>query len=235
MINFLQNLQTEEHNFRETFESAKHDHAVARDIPDSSELTGIEVRLSNVLVKDNKTPKVFPFPGRASIYFINIVISDLSVQPFQINLEGFEKVDDGDRLSIDRTLFFWKQKSEEDIAPAQIHVMSSLIKSKQKLRETGAILADLKGNSQYTSLVESISSLVKTASPVSNIGSLLFEAAGIAGSYLGHIDDKPLLTWVQSFTDINGDFDKEGLLEKKAANKYASMSMNLTIRDKNRP
>jgi hypothetical protein len=235
MIDFLQNLQTEEHNFKETFESAKHETTASRDIPDSSALTGMEVRLSNVLVKDNKTPKVFPFPGRASIYFINIVISDLSVQPFQINLEGFEKVDDGDKLSIDRTLFFWKQKTEEDIAPSQIHIMSSLIKSKQKLREAGAILADIKGNSQYISLVDNISGIVKIASPVSNISSLLFEAAGIAGNYLGHIDDKPLLTWIQSFTDINGDFDKEGLLEKKASNKYASMSMNLTIRDKNRP
>lgn len=235
MINFLQNLQTEEHNFKETFESARHDLAASSDIPISSEISGIEVRLNNVLVKDNKTPKVFPFPGRASIYFINIVISDLSAQPFQINLEGFEKVDDGDKLSLDRTLFLWKQKAEEDIAPSQIHVMSSLIKSKQKLRDTGAILADLNGNSQYESLVQNISNLVKISAPVSNIGSLIFEAAAIAGNYLGRIDDKPLLTWVQSFTDINGDFDKEGVLEKRASNKYASMNMDLTIRDKSRP
>lgn len=235
MINFLQNLQTEEHNFKETFENARHQPAAARDIPVSSEITGIEVRLNNVVVKDNKTPKVFPFPGRASIYFINIVISDLSAQPFQINLEGFEKVDDGDGLSIDRTLFLWKQKSEEDIPPSQIHIMSSLIKSKQKLRDTGAILADINGNSQYESLVQSIANLVKISSPVSNIGSLIFEVAAIAGNYLGRIDDKPLLTWVQSFTDINGDFDREGVLEKKAANKYASMHMDLTIRDKSRP
>lgn len=235
MINFLQNLQTEEHNFKETFENARHELAGARDIPVSSEITGIEVRLNNVLVKDNKTPKVFPFPGRASIYFINIVISDLSAQPFQINLEGFEKIDDGDGLSIDRTLFLWKQKSEEDIPPSQIHIMSSLIKSKQKLRDAGAILADINGNSQYESLVKSISNLVKISSPVSNISSLIFEAAAIAGNYLGRVDDKPLLTWVQSFTDINGDFDREGVMEKKATNKYASMHMDLTIRDKSRP
>lgn len=234
MINFLQNLQTEEHNFRETFESARPDEAAGQDIPVSSEITGIEVRLSNVLVKDNKTPKIFPFPGRASIYFINIVISDITTEPFQINLEGFEKIDDGDRLSIDRTLFIWKQQSGQDTPPSQIHIMSSLIKSKQALRDTGAILADIRGNEEYNALTDRITGLVKAASPVANIGSLIFEAAAIAGSYLGHIDDKPLLTWVQSFTDINGDFDKEGLLEKRASNKYASMNLNLMIRDKNR-
>jgi hypothetical protein len=46
------------------------------------------------------------------------------------------------------------------------------------------------------------------------------------------VEDKPLLTWVQSFTDLNGDFDVLGKTAKSAENKFASMKLSITIRDK---
>jgi len=45
------------------------------DIPKSDELSGIELRLSRVLIKENGTPKVPPFPGLAQIYLLVIVIT----------------------------------------------------------------------------------------------------------------------------------------------------------------
>src|ERR1700752_547944 len=91
MIDFLQNLQTEEHNFQENFENAKHESTFGIDIPGSKDISGIEIRLSKVKVIDNKRPKVFPFPGFAKVYFVNLVVSDVSGNPVTIDLKGFEK------------------------------------------------------------------------------------------------------------------------------------------------
>lgn len=236
MINFMQNLQTEEHSFQEIFENTKHSTARVRSgiIPSSKDISGIEVRLSNVQIIDNKTPKVFPFPGFARVYFVNLVVSDLSSEPISLDLNGFEKVDDGDKLSIDRTLFSWKKTDKSTIAPSQIHVFASLIKSKEPLRGVAKIMADVKNDSNYKDAVTTLNSLLKTASDLSNISSLIFQVAGIVGGFLGKVDDKPLLTWVQSFTDLNGDFDILGKTDKNATNKFASMSLSITIRDKER-
>jgi hypothetical protein len=236
MIDFMQNLQTEEHNFQEAFENARHPgaRALAGDIPTSKDISGIEIRLSNVTILDNKTPKVFPFPGYAKVYFVNLVVSDLSADAISLDLNGFEKVDDGDKLSLDRTLFSWKQTGSSTIVPSQIHVFSSLIKSKQPLRDVAKIMADVKNDSNYKDTVSSLDTILKTASSVTNISTLIFQVAGIVGGFLGKVDDKPLLTWVQSFTDINGDFDILGKTDKNAANKFASMNLSITIRDKDR-
>lgn len=236
MIDFMQNLQTEEHNFQEAFENAKHSATRSRsgNIPSSKDISGIEVRLSNVNISDNKTPKVFPFPGFARVYFVNLIVSDLSADTLSLDLNGFEKVDDGDKLSLDRTLFAWKKTEKNTIAPSQIHVFSSLIKSKQPLRDVAKIMSEVKNDSNFKDTVTSLNSIMKTASNVTNISNLIFQVAGIVGGFLGKVDDKPLLTWVQSFTDLNGDFDILGKTDKNATNKFASMNLSIIIRDKER-
>lgn len=233
MIDFLQNLQTEEHNFQEAFVSKRHAKVKTTQIPTSKEITGIEVRLSDVVIIDNKTPKVFPFPGLAKVYFINMILSDVSTTPITIDLNGFEKVDDNYKLSLDRTLFSWKQKTNSTAeGPSQIHVFSSLIKSKQSLRDVAKVMADVKADKKFQGLADELATLLKKAGTVTNISSLVFELAGIVGGFLGKVEDKPLLTWVQSFTDLNGDFDVLGKTAKSAENKFASMKLTITIRDK---
>jgi hypothetical protein len=236
MIDFMQNLQTEEHSFQEAFENARH--PVTRsgpgNIPSSKDISGVEVRLSNVKIIDNKTPKVFPFPGFAKVYFVNLCVTDLSADAINVDLNGFEKVNDGDKLSLDRTLFAWKKTDKNVISPSQIHVFSSLIKSKQPLRDVAKILAEVKNDTGFKDTVTALNGVLKTASNVSNISNLIFQVAGIVGGFLGKVDDKPLLTWVQSFTDLNGDFDVLGKTDKNATNKFASMDLSITIRDKER-
>ena len=236
MIDFMQNLQTEEHSFQEAFENAKHPAARTRSghIPSSKDISGIEVRLSNVSISDNKTPKVFPFPGFAKVYFVNLVVSDLSADGLSLDLNGFEKVDDGDKLSLDRTLFAWKKTDKNSIAPSQIHIFSSLIKSKQPLRDVAKIMSEVKNDENFKETVNALNSVLKTASNVTNVSNLIFQVAGVVGGFLGKVEDKPLLTWVQSFTDLNGDFDQLGKTDKNAANKFASMNLSITIRDKER-
>jgi len=236
MIDFMQNLQTEEHSFQEAFENARHPVARSRsgNIPSSKDISGIEVRLSNVVIADNKTPKVFPFPGFARVYFVNLVVTDLSAEALSLDLNGFEKVDDGDKLSLDRTLFAWKKTDKNAVAPSQIHVFSSLIKSKQPLRDVAKIMSEVKNDENFKGAASALNDVLKAGSNVTNVSNLIFQVAGVVGGFLGKVDDKPLLTWVQSFTDLNGDFDILGKTDKTAANKFASMNLSITIRDKER-
>lgn len=230
MLNFHQNLYTEEHNFKESsLELAIKE----GDILGSEEISGIEIRLSHVIIKDNKTAKVFPFPGLAKVYFMTLVVSDIENQNINLDLKGFQKVDDGDALSIDKTLFYWKQENKSKV-PSQIHVMSTIIKSKQSLRDVAKIMENIKEDPEYKNLTENILKIVKDASQITDISNLILSVSSIVGKYLGKVEDKPLLTWYQSFTDINGDWDKQGKTFKHAENKYAAMDLSITIRDKKR-
>mgnify|MGYP006164671049 CR=1 FL=1 len=77
MLNLLQNLYKEEHSFKE----AAIDFTTKEgDILGSDKISGLEIRLSHVIIKDNKTAKIFPFPGLAKIYFLTLVISDVENQ-----------------------------------------------------------------------------------------------------------------------------------------------------------
>jgi hypothetical protein len=238
MVNFNQNLYVEEHNFvREgqvQEEKKKKPGTGNGDIPTSADISGIEVRLSRVLIEDNNTPSFLFLPGRTNVYFLNLVVSDLSKDQLKIDLRGFEKVDDGDSLNVDKTLFFWKKTTASAQPPSQVHVMCSLIKSKQGLRQAGDILAKVKGDPQYKTFVEELGAMVRSANPVTEISNVVFSIAAIVGKYLGRVEDRPLLTWFQSFTDVGGDMDKTGKTVKEAANKYASMRLTLYLRDKER-
>ena len=230
MLNFNQNLYKEEHSFKEASLELEKKNG---DILDSNKISGIEIRLSHVIVKDNKTPKVFPFPGLAKIYFMNLVVSDAENQNIALDLKGFQKVDDGDALSIDKTLFYWKQEKKSK-APSQIHVMSTIIKSKQGLRDIAKIMENIKDDAEYKNLTENLLGMLKDASQMTNISNLILSVSSVVGKYLGKVEDKPLLTWYQSFTDINGDWDILGKTHKHAENKYAAMDLAITIRDKKR-
>ncbi|MEC4004900.1 hypothetical protein OX283_009555 [Flavobacterium sp. SUN052] len=230
MLNLSQNLYSEDHSFKEAALEIQEN---TGDILGSDAISGIEIRLSHVIIKDNRTPKIFPFPGLAKVYFVNLVVSDVENQSIALDLKSFEKVDDGDSLSIDKTLFFWKKETDNK-APSQIHIMSSIIKSKQGLRDVAEVMSKLNDDADYKNLTSNIVSLLKTAGSVVNISNAILTASSILGKYLGNVEDKPLLTWFQSFTDIDGDYDKEGKTVKQAENKYAAMNLSITIRDKDR-
>ena len=233
MVNFKQNLYSEELNLKETRE-LKTGLSRGGDIPTSAEVSGIEVRLSKAHILDNKTKPFGPFPGLAKIYFLNIIVSDLSDAKIDLNLNGFEKVDDNQTLAVDRTLFLWKQTDENAKPPSQIHVMSSLIKSKQALRNTAEIISKAKDDNNFKDLTTQLGTLLKAASSVSNISDLAFEVAGIVGGLLGNVEDKPLLTRFQSFTDIAGDFNSLGKHDSPFSNKYAELDYSIFVRDKAR-
>lgn len=202
-------------------------------IPDSSEITGIEIRLSRAFVLENKTPKVLFFPGYSKIYLLITVVSDQGDIVQNLYIKSFAKVGDNEDLPVDKTIFFFK-KNPDNQSPSQIHVLISIVKSKQPLRDVANVLADVKNDPEFAGIVTTLKNIIKNANAVTQISGLLFSVAHVFGKFLGEVDDKPLMTWIQSFTDINGDFDKLGKTTVSRKNNFAALDLSIIIRDTHR-
>lgn len=204
------------------------------DIPTAGEISGIELRLSRAHILDNRTPGLGPFPGYAKIYFLTLVVSDIQNQAVFVDVKGFPKVDSKEDLPIDNTLYYWKKTPTNTTSPSQLHVFTSVIKSKQTLRETGKVLQEIKDDEGYQSAIKTVVSVISSATPVAPIVDQITNLANIVGKFLGKVEDKPLISVLQSYTDINGDFDVLGKIQKEYRSKYAILSLSLTVRDKER-
>jgi len=204
-----------------------------KSIPTVDTLTGIELRIQKVLVKDNKTTKVWPFPGYSDLYVIITTIDDLKNDPFKLTLEGFADVDDDEVLPLERTAYYWKEGRETPIPPGQIHLVLSVIKSNQGIRKLGKTLSTLKDRDDYRSVVTTVVEAIATGG-TSTITSGLLALTGVVGALLGDVDDTPLITQVLSFTDINGDFASLGKHVSSRGNRYINLDMALVVRDAHR-
>jgi hypothetical protein len=198
-------------------------------IPSSKEITGIEIRLLPPFIIDNRTPAVFPFPGFAKLYCITIVVSDVNNQlAGGIDLQGFPRIGDKEHIPINKTIFYWQAGKTPSVAPSQIHVMTSVIKSKKSLREVGKILADLNKDTDYKNLVKGLSKL----SVQTNLAlEVITQLSSIVGKHLGQVEDKPLGTIVNSYTSLYGDFDQKGVQKRQYATRHVNFELEIIVRD----
>lgn len=222
MLQFKQNLYTEEHSFPPQGQGGS-------TAPTS--IGAIELRLPSVVVQDNNTPAVFPYPGYAKLYLLCIVATSANTGGYQLHLRSFDGVASGDALSMDKNIYGWKKDKPTEVAPAQIHVFTSLIKSKQPLRDVAAVLSELYRDASYKLLTATLDKLIKGATIPTDISNLLFNIAGIAGKYLEKVDERPLLTWYQSFTGIGNEGTPLGKTARMAANQYAAIHLSLLVRN----
>jgi hypothetical protein len=198
-------------------------------IPSSQEVTGIEIRLLPPYILDNRTAAVFPFPGFAKLYCMTIVVSDVNNQlAGGIDLQGFPRIGDKEHMPINKTIFYWQANKAQLVPPSQIHVMTSVIKSKKSLREVGKILADLNKDTEYKNLVKSLSKL----SAQTNLAlEVITQLSSIVGKHLGQVEDKPLGTIVNSYTRLYGDFDKKGVQKRSYATRHVNFELEVIVRD----
>ena len=201
-------------------------------IPTSKKLTGLEVRLSQVLIRDNKTPHVWPFIRYSDLYLITSSVDNLGTEPYSLNLKGFTDVDDGEQLSVDRTVYYWKEDDTKNKPPGAIHILASIIKSNEGIREVGAVLASLRKTDDFKAVIKAI--IAAAAGGGVGIYEAFLPLVGVIGEVLGKIDDVPLFTTVLSYTDINGDFDQLGRHPYPQGNRYVDMVTTLIVRDATR-
>lgn len=205
------------------------------DIPNSDQISGIELRLSRVLIKENGNRQVWPFPRLAKLYLVVIVVSDDPDNPVQnLSLRDFPKVGNDEELPIDRCIFYWKKTDSQPSNPGQIHALVSVIKSREGLRNSGEVLKRIKSDDQYQRVIGDLTELANLTNPATVAIDALLGIATIVGSFLGKIEDRPLITWVQSFTDINGDLDMLGKKPFSRSNDRVDLRVDLVVRDKDR-
>jgi hypothetical protein len=201
-------------------------------IPTSKKLTGLEVRLSQVLIRDNKTSHVWPFIRYSNLYVITSSIDNLGTEPYLLNIKGFADVDDGEQLPLDRSLYYWKEDETKSKPPGAIHILASIIKSNEGIRDVGAALASLRKSDDFKTVIKAV------IAAATGSGAAIYEALlpliGVIGEVLGKIDDTPLFTTVLSYTDINGDFDQLGRHPYRQGNRYVDMVTTLIVRDATR-
>lgn len=201
------------------------------EITPSQGLTGIELRLRDVKIIDNSTPRIPPFPGHAKFYVLTMVISDKDNEPSHLDLKGFQKVGDNTTLPIDRTLYYWKAKKSSTEYPSQIHCMVSIIKSKGSLRNTGKTLKKIKESSDYVSII------TKLASKSLPVVEAFIQLGNLIGGFLENVEDKPHYTRYTSITDLAGNFDQLGeqvFGDPPGQNYKATCNLVLFVQDKNR-
>ncbi|WP_022824305.1 hypothetical protein [Hymenobacter norwichensis] len=201
----------------------------AAGIPSSRTVTGLEVRLSRVFINNNRTPKVFPFPGFADVYLLLVVFDNLNPEPQTLTLSGFARIDDEEDLPVDKTAYYWKQGEPAGPVPSQVHVLLSVLKSKKGMRDTGAIMAQARDSDDYRSLVSEVVGAI-TNGPA-RAAEVLLQLGSVVGNLLKDVEDKPLFTQVISFTDINGDFDTLGKTQITKNNDYVQTTLTLIVRD----
>jgi hypothetical protein len=204
-------------------------------VPGSSQVSGIEIRMLPPLIKNNRTPKFWPFPGRAKLYVITIVISDVANQLLgQMDLNTFAKIGDGEKLPITKTIFYWEKPGKEVPAPNQVHVMSSVIKSKGALREAGKILGSIRTDSQYQQLIRQLSTLSTDLASYNMVTEIAQQITTLIGGYLGRIDDRPIGAAVHSFTRLHGDWDELGIKPFQVITDNVDFNFELVVRDEER-
>ncbi|WP_298709529.1 hypothetical protein [Chitinophaga sp.] len=204
---------------------------LSRAIPTSGKLTGIELRLLPPFVKDNNTEPFFPFPGFSKLYCLTIVVSDIGNQLVGgIDLQGFPRIGDNEHLPINKTIFYWQQNETARQPPKQIHTMCSVIKCKKGLRDTGQILTSLKNDEEYKTLMGTVAGMASAGSPVGAALDIVTQVAGIVGRYLVDVEDKPVGTVINSFTDIRGDFDHEGVRKHALPTQKVDFEMEVIVR-----
>jgi len=205
---------------------------VSLGIPTSKRLTGLEVRLSHVLIRDNKTPHVWPFIRYSNLYVVTSSVDNLGTEPYSLNLKGFADVDDGEQLPVDRTVYYWKEDGTKNKPPGAIHILASIIKSNEGIRDVGAALASLRKADDFKAVIKAI--IAAATGGGAGIYEAFLPLVGVIGEVLGKIDDAPLFTTVLSYTDINGDFDQLGRHPYPQGNRYVDMVTTLIVRDATR-
>jgi hypothetical protein len=112
--------------------------------------------------------------------------------------------------------------------------MSSIIKSKEPLRNAADILECAKSDQAYKSIFGQLLSAIIPGDSFSALTDISMQVAGIIGRHLGKVHDVPLGTVVHSFTRLHGDLDTLGITPIEISTRNVDFNFELVVRDSNR-
>jgi hypothetical protein len=204
-------------------------------VPGSSDVAGIELRMLPPLIKDNRTIKFWPFPGKAKLYCLTMIISDVANQlKGHMDLNGFANIGNGEYLPINKTIFYWEKPGNDTPAPNQLHVVCSIIKSKGRLRDVGNILSGVREDNEYKTLINQLSGLATNAANFNLVTEISLQLMALIGRYMGRVEDRPIGAVVHSFTRLHGDWDELGVKPIHVSTRNVDFDFELVVRDEER-
>lgn len=181
-----------------------------RRITRSKQLSGIELRIRSVFIKNNRTIKFWPFPGLANLYLVFFIVSDTPNQSlWPVKVITFPGVDDNDSLPTNETIFYYADEHGIDM-PSQLHLVATVVKSKKGMRNAGAIMEQLQKDVHYDNLLQKVTAMTRNATTTGAIIESIKDLSHLVGQYLGKVEDRPLATAMKSFTALAGDWDEAG-------------------------
>lgn len=183
---------------------------VQRRLTNNKQLSGIELRIRSVFVKNNRTMKFWPFPGLANLYLVCFIVSDTPNQSlWPVRVITFPGVDDHDSLPTNETIFYYADENGINM-PGQLHLVATVVKSKKGMRNAGAILEQLQQDVHYDNLLQKFTAMTRNATTTGAIIESIKDLSHLVGQYLGKVEDRPLATIMKSFTALAGDWDDAG-------------------------
>jgi hypothetical protein len=159
-------------------------------------------------------------------------VDNLRSEPYVLNIKGFADVDDGEQLPVDRTVYYWEKDETKKKPPGAIHILISILKSHEGIRDPGKALASLRKKDDFKAVIKAV--IAAATGGGAGIYEAFLPMVAVIGEILGKIDDTPLFTTVLSYTDINGDFDQLGRHLYPQKNRYVDMVTTLIVRDATR-
>lgn len=200
-------------------------------VPTSTELTGLEYRITGVFVKDNGTEWFPPFIRYSDLYVLTWAQSDLDEKPDMLELQGFDNVDDDETISLNVTPYTRVIEGGGRF-PLALASYIAIVKSNRGIRDLGAGLRKVLASSEYKAAAAALkTALSGAASPAAGIAYNVVEGlAGILGGVLEEVSDRTLDVNYQTFTALNGDFDNIGKIDTKWKGKCTTIYGRLTVR-----
>lgn len=170
----------------------------------------IRMILKSVKVKDNKK-----LIGKAQVYIFTAVADDVSSEPF-ITLNTFGDVANGDDLLLAPSgLVIYR--NPKDKSPSCLDYRIMVMASKQEIRDTGAIIEEIKSNKQYQSLRDKASLAVAASNPAAALAVPAADLAlGLIGKILKADKDHQIIYIVGSFERAFDQLgERYGLIENE--------------------
>lgn len=207
---------------------------VENNAAEAGNISGIEIRMLPPFIRNNRQLKIWPFPGYAKLYCLTTVISDVANELTGVmDLGAFARIGKNDYLPVNKTIYYWQKDVSCRPAPSQVHIMCSIFKSREALRDTDRILAMAQNDSEYKVLMDRLGSVLADTASFAMVTDMTMKAAAIINRYMGKTEDMPVATVVDSFTRLHGDWDRPGLRQVNMSAKNADFSFELAVHNGN--
>jgi len=211
-------------------QQSEHEHG--RREPETGNISGIAIRMLPPFIRDNRQLKIWPFPGNARLYCLTTVVSDVHNElTGTMDLSGFARVGRNDFLPVNKLIYQWQRQTPQQSLPDNVHIMCSVIKSREPIRDTDRVLAAVKNDSDYRDIVDHLNAVISGTASFAMVTNMTVKIAAVISRYLGKTTDMPVATVVDSFSRLHGDWDKPGIRQVGMSARNADFGFEVIVYD----